>query len=111
MTQRDKRIEWESRYDAWKESGLSVAAWCREQSLKEHQMYYWIRKIEDRDAQPQQKEPPITSWMPVQLDYPIADGIDDGAVFIHFDSISVEVRPGTNMTVVSDVVNLLRKPC
>ncbi|WP_425319484.1 IS66 family insertion sequence element accessory protein TnpA [Sutcliffiella cohnii] len=30
MTQTDKRIEWKARFDAWKESGLNVAQWCRE---------------------------------------------------------------------------------
>jgi|GEM_PF-3191987 len=110
MTQDDNRIKWQSRYDAWKDSGVNVATWCREQGVNDKQMYYWIRKLENRDAQPEQQRS-ITSWMPMQLDSPITDSVDKAAVFIHFDSISVEVRPGANMTVVSSVVNLLRKPC
>src|SRR5690625_4766450 len=110
MTQIDNRIKWESRYDAWKDSGLNVAAWCREQGVNDKQMYYWIRKLENKNAHPQQQKPP-TSWMPVQLDSPITDSVGEASVFIHFDSISVEVRPESNMTVVSSVVNLLRKPC
>lgn len=110
MTQNDNRIKWESRYDAWKDSGLNVAAWCREHDVSDKQMYYWIRKLEEGHEQPQQQNS-ITSWMPVQLDSPMINNVDDVAVFIHLDSISVEVRPGANMTVVSNVVNLLRKPC
>lgn len=110
MTQNDNRIKWESRYDAWKDSGSNVAAWCREQGVNDKQMYYWIRKLGNKHAEPQLQNP-ITSWMPVQLDSPITDNLDESAVFIHFESISVEVRPGANMTVVSSVVNLLRKPC
>lgn len=110
MTQDDNRIKWQSRYDAWKDSGLNVAAWCREQGMNDKQMYYWIRKLENRDTKPAQQES-ITSWMPVHLDSPITNSIDEAAVFIHFDSISVEVRSGANMTVVSSVLNLLRRPC
>lgn len=110
MTQGDNRIKWQSRYDAWKDSGLNVAAWCREQGVNDKQMYYWIRKFENKNAQPEQQRS-ITSWMPVGLDSPITDSVDEPAVFIHFDSISVEVRSGANMTVVSSVVNLLRKLC
>lgn len=110
MTQNNNRIKWESRYDAWKDSGLNVAAWCREHDVSDKQMYYWIRKLENRDAQPEQQRS-ITSWMPMQLDSPITDNVDETAVFIHFDSISVEVRPGASMTVVSSVLSLLQKPC
>ncbi|MFB1052145.1 hypothetical protein [Paraliobacillus sp. JSM ZJ581] len=28
MTLKEKRIEWEAHYNAWKESGQSIAAWC-----------------------------------------------------------------------------------
>ncbi|WP_382392874.1 IS66 family insertion sequence element accessory protein TnpA [Lentibacillus juripiscarius] len=47
MTLKDKRIEWKARYDAWKESGLSVAEWCRNQEIKIHQMYYWVQRFEN----------------------------------------------------------------
>lgn len=105
MTQHDKKIEWLSRYEAWKESGLEVAAWCRERNLKAHQMYYWIHKIEAENGDP------ATSWLPVQLDSPVINDLDETAVFIHFGAIPVEVRSGANMNVVSDVLNLLREPC
>lgn len=111
MTQQDKRIEWKSRYDAWKKSGLSAAAWCRKHNLKEHQMYYWIQKLEDKNVPSLKEEIPATSWMPIKVDHSIADGVDEGAVFIHFDSLSIEVRPGASMSVVSNVMTLLRKPC
>jgi len=110
MTQHDKRIEWLSRYEAWKESGLNVAAWCREHNLKVHQMYYWIHKIEDENGSPENVDP-ATSWLPIQLDSPVINAPDETSVFIHFGAISVEVRSGANMNVVSDVLNLLREPC
>lgn len=40
MTKADKRIEWKYRFDEWKASGLSVAAWCREEEVNMHHMYY-----------------------------------------------------------------------
>lgn len=46
MTLKDKRIEWKSRYDAWKESGQSITEWCRDQKIKVHQMYYWVQRFE-----------------------------------------------------------------
>ncbi len=34
MTLKDKRIEWKARYDTWKESGQTIAEWCRNQKSK-----------------------------------------------------------------------------
>jgi|SRR5690625_902948 len=110
MTQSDKRITWKSRFEAWKASGLSAAAWCREQDVKVHQMYYWIQKFED-DGEAFEEEATGTKWLPIQVDYPSATNEGEAPVFIHFGSLSVEVRPGANMSVLSDVVDLLRKPC
>uniref|UniRef100_UPI00387E0B35 IS66 family insertion sequence element accessory protein TnpA n=1 Tax=Tigheibacillus jepli TaxID=3035914 RepID=UPI00387E0B35 len=41
----DKRIECKTRYDAWKTSGLSASEWCRQQEIKNRQMYYWINSL------------------------------------------------------------------
>ncbi len=45
MTQVERREIWRERVSAFRESGQSVAAWCREQELKEHQMRYWLRRL------------------------------------------------------------------
>lgn len=110
MTQVDKRIRWKSCFDHWKTSGLSVAAWCREQDVKVHQMYYWVQKFENNDVVPE-KETPETSWLPVQVKNSPDINAGENPVFIHFDSISVEVPPGANRSVLANVVDLLRKPC
>src|SRR5690625_7224324 len=72
-------------------------------------MYYWIHKIEDENGSPENVDP-ATSWLPIQLDSPVINAPDETSVFIHFGAISVEVRSGANMNVVSDVLNLLREP-
>lgn len=108
MTQVDKRIEWKDRFDAWKASDLSVAEWCREQGVKDHQMYYWIRKFE-RDSLTSEPETSETQWLTVKVeDEPTSITTKLAPVFIHFGSISVEVRPGANMALLSDVVRVLQ---
>ena len=64
MTKADKRIEWKSRFDAWKSSGLSVAAWCREQEVNIHQMYYWVRTFEEDKTSVQGTD---TQWLTVNM--------------------------------------------
>lgn len=52
MSDTEKRMEWETRVDAWQTSGLSAAEWCRNQDIKVNQMYYWIRKFNRESAAP-----------------------------------------------------------
>ena len=109
MTLKDKRIEWKARYDAWKESGQSVAEWCREQKINVHQMYYWVRRFEkDRIS----SEPEPTQWLTVQVsdEDPIPSAGSE-PLLIHCGAISVEVRPGAHVGLLSDIIHVLRSQC
>ncbi|GAB3809112.1 IS66 family insertion sequence element accessory protein TnpA [Virgibacillus kimchii] len=108
MTLKDKRIEWEARYDAWKDSGQSVAEWCRDHEIKAHQMYYWIQRFENQENLSEQ-EP--TQWLAVQVEEENISSKGEGPIFIHFDALSVEVRPGANVGLLSDIIHVLRNQC
>lgn len=102
MTKTEKGVEWKARLEAWKARGLSVAEWCREEGIKDHQMYYWIRKFEEDT-----KSTPDVQWLAVDIQHKPID-LGDESIFIHVGQLSIEVRPGTNMTLLSDVVGLLQ---
>lgn len=105
MSKAEKRIEWKARYDAWKVSGLSVAEWCRVEGIKDHLMYYWIRRFEEVTEAHQ-----VVQWLAVDMQNEPTGRIGDESVFIHVGQLSVEVRPGANMELLSDVVHVLQKP-
>src|SRR5699024_9904392 len=103
----EKRMEWQSRYDAWKTSGSSVAEWCRAQGLKDYQMYYWVQKFEAK-SHTLEDVGPHPRWTAVDVKHAPDQSNDSAAVFIYFDTISVEVRAGTDMALLSDVVHVLQ---
>lgn len=107
MTLKDKRIEWKTHYDAWKESGKSVAEWCRDQEIKVHQMYYWVQRFE-RDETSPESETSNTQWLTVQADDESFSSEGQEPIFIHVGSISVEVRPGANVGLLYDIVHVLK---
>ena len=41
----DKRIFWEDHIQAWQQSGLAQVEYCRENNLKNHQWWYWRKRI------------------------------------------------------------------
>jgi len=106
MTQKDKRIEWEARYAAWKESGQSIAAWCRQQEIKAHQMYYWVQQLEHNDIAAETSSE--TQWLTVQVDEEPFPSSGEGPILLHVGAISVEVRPGADMHLLTDIVHVLQ---
>jgi len=107
MTLKDKRIEWKTRYDSWKASGQGIAEWCRDQDIKVHQMYYWVRRFE-RDMISPEPKTSETQWLAVQVEDDMLSSEGQDPIFIHFGAISVEVRPGANVGLLSDIIHVLR---
>jgi hypothetical protein len=42
---KEKRKFWEGHIQAWRESGLSQASYCRQNDLKMHRWWYWRKRI------------------------------------------------------------------
>ncbi|MFD2195559.1 IS66 family insertion sequence element accessory protein TnpA [Oceanobacillus bengalensis] len=105
MNDADKRIKWKARFDDWQSSGLIVAEWCREQNVNVHQMYYWIRKFKG-ELPP--SEEPETKWLTVNVQDLPPVHTDQESVLIHIGMLSLEVRPGTNMELLSNVMRVVQ---
>ncbi|WP_121640688.1 hypothetical protein [Virgibacillus sp. Bac330] len=111
MTLKDKRIEWKARYDAWKESGQSISEWCRGKEIKTHQMYYWVQQFREHGKTSIKKSASReTRWLTVQMgDSPLVPPHEKEPIFIHVGSTSIEVRSGTDMNLLSDIIHVLGK--
>src|SRR5690625_4946162 len=105
MTKSAKRIEWETRIQEWKASGLSKAKWCRDNGYKAHQLYYWLEKIDEPEPDQKQKISKV-DFLPVE----VTDGRNEptGSIFIHIDRMSVEVQPGADTDLLSKVLYILQ---
>ncbi|MDD3655088.1 MAG: hypothetical protein PHO01_13090 [Desulfotomaculaceae bacterium] len=48
------RSIWKQRLAEYEVSGKSIAAWCKEQTIKENQFYYWRQKLRSQTKETQQ---------------------------------------------------------
>ena len=46
VTNQPSAIDWQAEIEAWRESGLSMSAYCRQHTLVTHQLSYYKRKFE-----------------------------------------------------------------
>lgn len=72
-------------------------------------MYYWVQRF-DRDEGPT-STPSETQWISVEVDKNSFPSSGQGSILLHVESVSVEVRPGADMNLLSDIVQVLRSQC
>jgi hypothetical protein len=76
---------------AWKKSGLSIADFAREREIVPQRIYYWLKRVEELDAQRPQLLPVTVRSEPARRGEPVtlllrsghmmklANGFDEGA--------------------------------
>ena len=101
----DKKLGrlWERRLKEFESSGKSIAAWCKEHSIKENQFFYWRKKL--RLNQPEHNQP--VKWVPLNIDVnreerPAADSIS-----IHVGQTAIEVKKGFDRELLRDIIKVL----
>ncbi len=86
---------WTNKIAAWRSSGLSVAAWCRENSVGYHRFLYW----RDRLQQPEHRE--TGKFVTVSLaTTPIS--LECNGVYVH-------VTAGFDPGLLGDILLLLKR--
>lgn len=98
------RKEWEVRVDAFKASGQSAKEWCEANNLKINQLRYWLRKLRSTDVSTM-KHP---QWLSVELDNPPEVPIQNNTLVVRVGKVSIEVKPGFDPSLLSDVVKTLK---
>src|SRR5690606_10254815 len=84
-------------------SGMSVRSWCAEQGIKEHQLRYWLRRLDSDDTQGPR-------WIPVTLNG-AGPWEEARGLVIRIGRATIEVGPGFDRTLLADVVRVLTHCC
>lgn len=95
----DKQLEWQKRLEKWHASGMSIAAWCRQEKIDSQQMYYWKKKYSQPDVEK------TIDWVSLS-NIPLEEG--DSSLTIKLDQLIVEIQPHVDRQLLSDVIHLLR---
>jgi len=72
ITDSNRQPFWQRVMEARRESGVSVAAFCRQEGLSEGAYYYWHRKLSGRISKPDEKSPPAFLEVVVPRGNPVA---------------------------------------
>lgn len=113
MTHAKSRKLWQTRVAEYESSGLTMRAWCEQTGFRNGQLRYWLKKA--REARKSQSQ----SWVCVDLvddgvSAPSETGADvgrDSQVSIRMGAATIEIRPGFDSALLSEVLRVVRLTC
>ena len=85
--------QWSEKFSAWRDSGLSAAAWCRESSENYHQFLYWRKRL----APEQQR---VGKFVEVELTAP--------PLALSCNGVYVHVSSGFDARLLSEILTTLK---
>lgn len=95
-------MQWKARIEEFRESGQTVAEWCRVRNLNVTQFRRWIHRFPAQGAS--ENNPSTIRWLPAQT----ADAaIHVPTITVNVGEVHIEVRDGFNPTLLKQVVQAL----
>ena len=102
MEDSNLRDLWEQRLAEYQDSGKTIKAWCKEQSIRENQFYYWRRKIRIEKVEDNQ----AIKWLSINL----ADSSTStsNSIAVHVGQMTVEVKSGFDHNLFREILKVLQ---
>jgi transposase-like protein len=97
------RAQWRQRVADFRASGLSGAAWCAAHQLKEHQLWYWVRRFADETSSQTHVSP--VRFLPVEVRESTSPS--QHPLIVRVGQAAIEVHPGFDPSLLRDVVRSL----
>ncbi len=121
MSSKEQRIEhWTRLIGDQQSSGLSMAAWCRTQTIPFSTFDYWRRQIfpvpSAKNVARSPKNHPSPEWLSVSLSggpsvISASGNSTPDMLCLRVGKVSVDVVPGFNSTLLADVLCVLESRC
>jgi hypothetical protein len=106
MTNDKKRRDWARLIAEYRSSELSMRAWCEKSGFTFHQLRYWNRKL-GRASEP-------GGWSAVEVvedDFPLSESVPGSVVTVRVGSAAIDVHPGFDQSLLSDVLRVVVSVC
>jgi hypothetical protein len=107
MTRAELQKEWETLIAEYRASGQSAKEWCAANDVKPERLWYWLRSQKTKENGPFMKS---TRWLPVAVSEqsPMEQG---NSLLIRVGVACIEVKPGFDPALLSEIVRVLATSC
>ena len=102
----NKSVEFRySQINSFKESGMSVAAWCKENKMKAPTLRYWLNKIKVGEN----TNPIEGGWVSIAVNNPVHTEVPP--IVIKIGAFSIEIQHGFDRSTLTDVIATIHGSC
>ena len=104
MTINHQEIDWEQRINDYHARSTTGKAWCEEHGIKQHQLFYQMKKLKQSTTQVSKKP----EWLPLTVS---SNGTLSPLIKIQIDNTSIEIYREISKEMLSDVFAIIKEQC
>lgn len=108
MLHSKRHIDWASRVAEYSASDLPMSEWCEQNGCTENQLKYWIKKARKLSEDLGQ------TWAQVEISDidPLAHyALSSSSIIVGVGNARIEVRPGFDPSLLSEVLRVVAATC
>lgn len=115
--QPEGRPVWEKRFNEFKASGKTQAAWCKEKNINPNTFNFWYLRLKREKTQPEKQIEKSVKWLAIDTkEIEINPQANIGAtprqvIDIKIANMTIEVTPGFEPEHLLNIVKTLSKLC
>ncbi|KJS48783.1 IS66 family insertion sequence element accessory protein TnpA [Desulfosporosinus sp. BICA1-9] len=94
-----------SQINSFKESGLSIPEWCKENNVKTSTLRYWLNKIKTEENSRSNEE----GWVTIAVNNSLETKVSP--IVIKVGPFSVEIQPGFDRSTLTEVIAAIHGVC
>jgi len=94
-----------SQINSFKESGLSIPEWCKENNVKTSTLRYWLNKIKTEENSRSNED----SWVTIAVNNSLET--KGSPIVVKVGPFSVEIQPGFDRSTLTDVIAAIHGVC
>ncbi len=90
---------------SFKESGLSIPEWCKENNVKTSTLRYWLNKIKTEDNLKSIED----DWVTIAVNNSLETKVSP--IVVRVGPFSVEIQPGFDRSTLTEVIAAIHGVC
>jgi len=104
MSRKDNEAKWFNLINEWKDSDLSVPAWCTQNKINPNTFKYWIDKTKTTN------EASLgTDWVAVKVEATSTN--PSGTITLKIGCLSIELAPDFDKAFLIDILKVAKEIC
>ncbi|EYE87116.1 hypothetical protein Q428_15245, partial [Fervidicella metallireducens AeB] len=104
------RAQWLERIKAYKASGLTQAAFCKENNLNIKQLSYWVRKYRNIEQEQKNNSDESQNWLALDIKNNMSQTEKD-VINVRVGKAVVEIKPGFDKNHLLNLLKVLETLC